>query len=251
MSTKVLTPVDSSFALHLTLIPSFQCLLTVVIPDCSLGSISLPPIKAAQVPDSWDITFIMSVLKLKPLPRLLLCLLGWGPKASWNPFNVDLPSFLFFLILFFTFWLHRMAFGILVPGKCRILTRWTAREVPSDHFSFSSLWFRSSSTTRRVPRTTQFVFALCWRSSALAVLNHLEPLKQPASCVSIAQCTEALTHVSHKAASWDVGTGIVTILLMRKHKTQELQDSISSQVASEYGVLQQRGLPSKPLLDGP
>ena len=52
MSTKALTPVDSSFALHLTFIPFFQCLLTVLIPDYSLGSISLPPIKAAQVPDS-------------------------------------------------------------------------------------------------------------------------------------------------------------------------------------------------------
>lgn len=50
MSTKALNPVDSSFALCLTLIPSFQWLLPVPIPDYPLGSLSLPPIKAAISP---------------------------------------------------------------------------------------------------------------------------------------------------------------------------------------------------------
>lgn len=49
---KVLNPVDSSFVLHLTRIPSLRCLLPVLVPDYSLGSISLPPIKAAQALDS-------------------------------------------------------------------------------------------------------------------------------------------------------------------------------------------------------
>lgn len=109
---------------------------------------------------------------------------------------MELPLFLFFIILFFTFWLHRMAFGILVPGKCRVLTRWTAREVPSNHISFSSLWFRSSSTTRRVPRTTQSVFALCWRSSALAVLNHLEPLKTTSTVCPLKTTSTVCQHCS-------------------------------------------------------
>lgn len=66
MSTKILNPVDSSFALHLTVILSFQFPLPVLIPDYSLDSISLFLIEAAQPPDSWGISFIMSLLILKP-----------------------------------------------------------------------------------------------------------------------------------------------------------------------------------------
>lgn len=103
------------------------------------------------------------------------------------------------------------------------------------------------------PQTTHFVLGFMLEIFTHGcTLNLLGPLSITSAQRVSPQHVKALSPVNHKAAPWDIGTVLVTILQMRKQEIWEVQPSflVAWPVSMEAGP-QQRRLPFKPPLRGP